>query len=366
MASSAFNLGVLGMLSQSDSMSIIGNNIANSKTVAFKASTANFAELFVSHSGQLVNGIHNQFGNGVTLSGVTSDWSPGAVEDTANEANIAIEGEGFMAVQYPDQSTIYYTRAGDFALVQAPTSVNNGTGYVLMRPNGVILNGCYNTDSNTVPAPTSLDLNAADGTLNVDQQPIYFLAQKFDDGTMGHAAAGWYEWDDTDWTVANGAVPSPTSFNITSEGIVTAEPSGPDAGYEVAGDTRIELRISRSSNSKPVDAGGNVLVDDMLSARIAIQRFNNPDSLEHLEGGMYNVTAATSALNVHTASGSPKASLPNSNGCGRTRQGMLEQSNVDLVSEFTDMIVTQRSFQANSKTITTADQMLQTVLALKQ
>ena len=80
---------------------------------------------------------------------------------------------------------------------------------------------------------------------------------------------------------------------------------------------------------------------------------------------MYRTTDKTSPLNV-LSSGSPQMSVPNSNGCGMTRQGMLEQSNVDLVTEFTEMIVTQRAYQANSKTITTADEMLQTVMNLKR
>jgi flagellar hook protein FlgE len=95
----------------------------------------------------------------------------------------------------------------------------------------------------------------------------------------------------------------------------------------------------------------------MVNGFIGVQRFNNSDSLQREEAGMYMRTSMTSVTtNV--------VSQPGSNGSGALVQGALENSNVDLVSEFADMIITQRAFQANSKTITTSDQMLQTVLQM--
>ena len=276
MAKGVFNLAVTGMLAQQDRMAIIGNNIANSQTTGFKTSKLSFQEEFVTHSGQYINGTHNQFGNGVRSSGVSSDWGSGAIESTSNPANVAIAGDGFLPVAY--NNTLYYCRAGDFALVEDPNSA--GT-FIFMRPNGAILLGGVGAD----PAVT----------------------------------------DYVRFTDSLGAGAAPTSYSISPDGTVTALP----ATITVANGT------------------------------VGLQRFNNPDSMQRLEGGMYRPTSLTSATTVGPA-------VPGTNGCGTLMQGSLENSNADLVTEFTNMIITQRAFQANSKTITTADEMLQTVLSLKR
>jgi len=335
MSISAFNLGVLGMLAQGDKMAVIGNNIANSQTCSYKAQATQFEELFITNMGQSVNGVSTQYGNGVKVAGTTSDWSSGSLEETSSPGNLAIEGEGFLAVQYPDQDEILYTRAGDFALTAAPDLVNGGDGYVLMRPNGVVLCGAESGDVGT------------DGVLTTEQQPIVFTAQKYDTSLVPPA---WREWNPAATPGGDGPIPSPTSFSISAEGEVTCTPAAADVPAN--GDVRSTILIDGTATSSP-------------TAIVAVQRFNNPDSLEQQAGQIYAVTDKTSPLNSD-ANGNAYASLPNLNGCGKTQQGMLEGSNVDLVTEFTDMIITQRAYQANSKTITTADQMLQTVMQLKQ
>ena len=359
-----FDLGLQGILAQNDQLAIIGNNLANSQTAGFKTERANFADLFASQSGLIGFG-GGRFGAGVGVVGTVADWRTGDLSNTANPANVATDGEGFFAVRYPSSSENFYTRVGDFTLARAPSTVNGGSGYVLARPDGVMLCGCYNTSPTSTPTPASPDI-AADGSINTAQNPVYFFAQKYDDGTLGHATAGWYEWDDTSWKASNGSVPSPTSFNIAGDGVITAKPSGSTPGSEKAGDTRIEFRISRTDNPKPMGSSGSVLLDAMTSARIGLERFGNPDALDRLEGGIYRSTPDAAPVATSTSAGAAKGGfVPNSNGCGGTLQGMLESSNVDVGKEMTNMIIAQRAFQANSKSITTNDQMLQTLLGLR-
>lgn len=92
-------------------------------------------------------------------------------------------------------------------------------------------------------------------------------------------------------------------------------------------------------------------------ARLELARFVNDAGLEAMGGNLYRETAN---------SGQATLGYPNSTGFGSTEQGFLEMSNVDLANEFTDMIVTSRSYQANSRTITTSDEMLQELLNLKR
>lgn len=318
MASGAFNIAVTGMQAQSKNLEVISNNIANSQTTAFKANKMTFQEVYVSHSGQYSNGTHNQFGNGVTSAGVTTDWGTGSIASTGTDSNLAITSDGMFLVYY--NQSIYYTRAGDFTLCKNPDydytyadpdSANydpsdlRSVEYVFMNSNGAILMGGSGVDA---------DSKLID---NVNCDPA----------TWKVSYVGFSPADPTDADTAG----APTSYTIASDGTVSCEPS----------DT---IRV--------------------CNMNVAIQRFNNPDSLERVDGGLYKPTTDT-AYNTGSET-NPSPTEPGQNGSGTLMQGSLEASNVDLVTEFTNMITAQRSFQANSKVITTQNDLFQTVLQMVQ
>lgn len=91
--------------------------------------------------------------------------------------------------------------------------------------------------------------------------------------------------------------------------------------------------------------------------RVALTSFSNPDGLEKQGGNLYSKSAN---------SGEPMLGNPSDAGYGSVRSGFLEMSNVDLANEFTDMIVTSRAYQANSRSITTSDTMLEELINLKR
>jgi flagellar hook protein FlgE len=91
--------------------------------------------------------------------------------------------------------------------------------------------------------------------------------------------------------------------------------------------------------------------------RIALSNFSNPDGLVKAGENIYNQSAN---------SGVPQFGGPSDDGFGVVRSGFLEMSNVDLATEFTEMIVASRAFQANSRSITTSDEMLQELINLKR
>ncbi|MDD3117806.1 MAG: flagellar hook-basal body complex protein [Victivallales bacterium] len=143
-------------------------------------------------------------------------------------------------------------------------------------------------------------------------------------GTYGDIAFTGYD--------STGAVVdlAPSSYTIASDGSITAQP-------DAASDPYIQV------------SNGN----------IRIQRFNNPDSLVRTEEGLYQPT-------VETSYNTTAPVTPGEDGSGTVLQGALEGSNTDLITEFTNMIGSQRAFQANSKVITTADELLQTVMNMKR
>lgn len=97
--------------------------------------------------------------------------------------------------------------------------------------------------------------------------------------------------------------------------------------------------------------------ESYVLGRVALASFTNPNGLEKTGGNMYNATAN---------SGEPKNGGPLDPGYGLIRSGFLEMSNVDLANEFTEMIVASRAYQANSRSITVSDTMLEELINLKR
>jgi flagellar hook protein FlgE len=256
-------IGSSGMISQSEGMNTIGNNIANTQTVGYKSGTTLYTDQWQPPGGVSANGIRVQQGRGVDTAGTMYDWGSGILDSTGVMSHIAISGDGFLPVESGGETV--YTRAGDFSF--AETQPGSGQ-FVLMRPNGAIMLDA-NLDAITFDAiPDSLEI-APDGT-------------------------------------------------ITVVGATTG------------------------------------------STQVGVQTFGNPDTLIHEGNGLYRVATSTILSNTITAD------LPGTGQTGFLRQGELEHSNVDLIKEFTGMISTQRAFQANSRTVRTADEMLQEILGLKR
>jgi len=124
-------------------------------------------------------------------------------------------------------------------------------------------------------------------------------------------------------------------------------------GYKIG--KLIEGEIKINSEGVVIATYDNGQTQDI--AQIAIANFDNPSGLVKLE-------ATTFAETVD--SGAPSIGKPGLDGRGTINPGQLEKSNVDLVQEFADMIIAQRAFQANSRTVTTADQMFIDIIAMKR
>ncbi len=124
----AMNSGISGLQSFSNSMSVIGNNLANTNTAGFKASRTLFSDLMpdtVSGSGG-----SSQIGRGAGLAVVDDIFKQGSIESTSSGLDLAIEGSGFFIVRNPDNEMNNYTRAGTFRLDEAGY-LTNPEGYVV-------------------------------------------------------------------------------------------------------------------------------------------------------------------------------------------------------------------------------------------
>ena len=118
--------------------------------------------------------------------------------------------------------------------------------------------------------------------------------------------------------------------------------------------------IPPGASSVAVAETGQVTVQTAsgpTSFRLTLARFANPSGLQSMGGNLYSETAA---------SGTPEVGQPGEQGFGSTVQGYVESSNVNIVEEMVALIVAQRAYEINSKSIQTSDEMLQNVAQMKR
>ena len=159
---------------------------------------------------------------------------------------------------------------------------------------------------------------------------------------------GFYEVQRADGTVAytrNGSFKlSSTGQVVTSDGLpVLSGFQNIPAGANVAISENGEVTVQSASGTQ--------------SFRLSLTRFANPSGLQSLGGNLYAETAA---------SGTPEVGQPGEQGFGSTIQGYSEASNVNIVEEMVNLIVAQRAYEINSKSIQTSDEMLQNVAQMKR
>ncbi|KOS04002.1 MULTISPECIES: flagellar basal body rod protein FlgG [Paenibacillus] len=179
---------------------------------------------------------------------------------------------------------------------------------------------------------------------------------------------------------------NPTDLRINGDGffLVKMTPDQEPAYLTRAGDFHIDANrnMVTSDGFLVVDAGGTpiTLADNVTSfsisqdgtivqqledgetdtgTQIGMARVTNPEGLEKIGGSLYRTT-------VNSNIDAIEPGVANADGLGAIISGQLEMSNVDLTGEFTEMIVAQRGFQANSRIITTSDEVLQEVVNLKR
>lgn len=318
----ALNSAVTGLQAQQTAMDVIGNNIANVNTAGFKASRTDFSDLFYQTlQGGTDNTNASQVGYGVKVSGVSKDMSTTGETTTGVATNLFINGEGYFIVSTDSAShtagdstnsagaTVadYYTRVGNFT--------KNSSGY-LVDANGEYLMGLDKT---------SLAASASTPTLHA----ISLIGSTFH--PTGATGTG------SDITVNKNTTIS--NLTINSDGTITGTIGSSTGTFE----------YGTSAGATTASANDPII--------IALSTFSNAAGLTQ---------AGNTSFTQSISSGSPTY-IQASNGNDTTLiSGALEQSNVDLAKEFTNMIVTQRGFQANSRVITVSDSMLEEIVNLKR
>ena len=400
--------GISGLRQHQTLMDAVSNNIANVNTTGFKSSTVVFEDtlsqlLRAPSSATAATGGTNpaQVGLGVGLAGIQTNFGQGSAQSTGRSTDLMIQGDGFFVVRNGAQDQ--YTRAGAFSFD------SNGT---LVTPEGRVVQGWTATngvvDTNTpigdvtlpagtlLPPQASTSVTASGNIAAGSASTITLGATAYDDAGVAHPLAiiltadpslpGYQVTIDDKSTEDPNA---PGTYLVTGTGTVAFNPDGTplasSASIQLTNSAAGPVTVDLSSVTNfggptslavtgtdgntagtlqqfQIGADGSVLGlfsngQKKVMAQIALANFNNPMGLEKMGETSFIAT---------TNSGLPQVGTAGSGGRGTLLGGTLEMSNVDLAQEFTNLIVAQRGFQANSRVITTSDQMLQDLVDLKR
>jgi len=398
--------GVSGLRNHQIRMDTLGNNIANVNTVGFKASRVNFQEIFSqtirgASSGDSDRGGTNpqQVGLGMTVSSIDALHTQGNLQVTGKMTDLAIQGNGLFLLRKSGGHV--FTRSGAFDRDADGFLVNPASG---LRVQGwVATNGLFpvKDESNlsdiqiavgqSVPAQATTSVNYAN---NLSAEAV--AGDSFESPVKVYDSLGRLhnvivtftknanpnEWD---WQATEGGAPAGAgtiTFDATGRvslggtGIVAFNPPGANPvsitadfsqSTQYGGQTTITA-VGRdgypmgSLESYTIDATGTItgVYSNGLAqplAQVAMALFSNPTGL---------IRSGENLFEESNNSGLKQVGEPGTGGRGTIAPGNLEMSNVDLSREFTEMIVTQRGFQANSRIITTSDEMLQELVNMRR
>jgi flagellar hook protein FlgE len=411
----SFNAALTGLNNNALQINVIGNNLANINSTAYKGSKASFAELLGGSADTSANGNPIQVGLGSFVPGVSPFFNQGSILYTGKVTDAAISGNGFFVVETNDGQG--YTRAGNFGLTRLGEMVSSDGFRVLGYPavNGVVsqtdvLSPITVLKGSSLPplATTSIGIAANLDSREVAGGTFSTAVQIYDSLGSAHpltitftkaSATGW-SWDatlpavDTGGTAADPPVSVGTgSITFDSNGILTAPAANPvlaisglasgaspmSISFDILdsqGIPRFSGYASLSAVSSTTQNGytSSVLKDISIDnkgvvsgvfengqvqpiAQLAIATFANVEGLLKFKGSTF-VTSGSS--------GEPSIGGAGNGGRGSITGSSLEQSNVDIAQEFTNLIIAQRGYQANSRVISTTDELYQDAINLKR
>ncbi len=403
-----FRLALSGLNAAQADLTVTANNIANTATVGFKESRAEFAELFAV-SPQGVAKIAT--GNGVRVSNVAQQFTQGNIDFTDNSLDLAISGQGFFILN--DGGALAYTRAGAFQLDNEGYIVNaqrqrlqgyppTGTG--TFNTGGLAdirlvtgesppaattsVEAVFNLPSNATP-PASAPFDPAD-TNSYNRATSLTI---YDSLGAAHTATLYFiktpnqnEWQ-TQLYVDGTAVGTPQTLEYSNTGALVAPANGriafppytPATGSEAMNLTFDFSQSTQYGSAFTVNAvtqdghttgrliGIDIDSTGVVQARftngrshvlgqIAIATFPNPQGLQQL--------GDTNWAETYTSGQALRGQAGNS-GFGLIQSGALEASNVDITEQLVNMITAQRNFQANAQMISTADAITQAIINIR-
>jgi flagellar hook protein FlgE len=413
MISSLF-AGISGLNANSTAMTVIGDNIANVNTIAYKANEISFSNVL---STSLTGSDSSDIGRGVDIWDTNGIWTQGSMESTGRATDVSINGIGFFVVT-DDSGAEFYTRAGQFYLDQYGDMINPDGLHVMgyeIDPTtgslGSITQVSIPGDRVSPPQQSTefnfdinLDAGAAVGDTFAASQTIYdSLGNPIElTLTFTNQAAGQWDCVATVPDTEGGPPPNVTIdgnasilVEFDSDGNMIAPPANPQLDITLINGATTPLTVDwtlldaqgqsygdvtgyanpssmtfQYQDGYPAGVLRGISVDDdgTISASysngrlvpvyvLALADFPSYEGLSKMGGNLYAESLA---------SGQPLQGTPGNGRLGNISPATVEMSNVDLAQEFVNMITVQRAFQANSRVITTSDEILNELINIKR
>jgi len=406
-----FSIALSGLRANSVALSTIGNNLANLNTTAFKGQTTSFEDLFYQQIGSSGSGDAIQVGAGTRVAGTSTDFTEGTIlpDSNANSADMALAGNGFFVVQQGGVQSL--TRAGNFQLSSSGGLITQDGQQVMGY---AAVNGVVNQNSSLTPitipvglnegaqatqnisVTTNLNSNATVGTTFSSPIQIFDSLGQSHQVTVSYTKTATNTWNYSvdlpagDFT----GVPSNNTGTLTfnsSGNLVSPAGSVNNITFPTLVDgasnlsfnwnlnnssgtptiSQLAAASSNTANSQDgftsgvyqsftVDSSG-VITAQFSNGRtstigqLAVATVANTAGLTASGGNNYMTTAASGLATIGVAG---------VGGRGTVDDAALEQSNVNIATEFSNLIIAQRAFEANSKTVTTFDTISQDVISM--
>jgi flagellar hook protein FlgE len=410
----SYSTALSGLNADSTAIDVVGNNLANLNTTGFKDSTVSFHDLVTQSIGAGLGSTQVGFGVGTPVT--LQNFSQGAIQTTGGPLDAAIQGDGFFIVQAANGNT-EYTRGGNFQ-VNTNGDLTTATGELVQgwsMTNGV-LNTNLPTGNITVPvgslAPplatttTSVDLNL-NASASAGPPPDSFSTSvtAYDSVGTSHVVTFTFtktstanQWtysaslpsgDATTVTPATGTLTFDANGNLTSPASTATQPAIKATGMtDGSADLNITWnlyngttpRITQFAQTSATSAvaqngsaaanltsvglanGGQVLAQysdgtQVVVGQLAMADIRNPESLISVGDSNFQASALTAL---------PGIGVPGSGGRGTVLGGSVESSNVNIATEFTNLIIYQQGYEANSHVVNTINQLSQDTLNLTQ
>jgi flagellar hook protein FlgE len=413
---SAFSTALSGLNADSTAIDVVGNDLANLNTTGYKSSELEFSALMSEQLG--VSGTAGQVGMGVGQVASVSAYTQGAIQTTNGPLDAAIQGNGFFVVKSSNSQTLY-TRDGSFSvnssgqvvdasgdIVQGWSAAAGGT----VNTNGAVGNISVPVGATVAATPTTtmslaLNLNATPSgtttpaTFSAPIQVVdslgtqHTLTATFTNtgtGTWGYTltipaadlttggttqvASGTLTFDPTGKlsTPALASDPQPVSITGLADGASNLtigwnfyNPSGAPNITQLAEPSAVSTTTQNGFTAGQISSvslqNGGLLVatysngQQVTAGQVALASIVNPESLTAVGNNNLAASASTAAPVVGTAGTGSRGSIV---------AGALETSTVDIAQEFTNLLTFERGYQANSRVITTDDQILQETVNL--
>ncbi|GAA0061592.1 flagellar hook-basal body complex protein [Clostridium sp. CTA-1] len=331
--------GISGLKAQQTKLDIVGNNIANASTTAFKSQSIRFQDMLSQNmssatapSANLGGTNPRQVGLGVQVAGIFTKFTTGNMQTTGRNLDAAIDGSGF------------------FVVGRGPLQEGHSDDYITLD----------NTKHEIKDGKNMEIMFTRDGSFSLDPKGNLLTA----DGLR------IFGYENTNaqikYSVADNkkqnVIEKPTDFDAAPTfGDVLKPLTIPDEIGE--GDEAVRVRSFTIGKDGVITA---LLVNEKSVAigQIAMASFKNDGGLEKMGKNLYKSSGNSGDPIIRSKNGD--TTNDNSKGYGDMLNGMIEMSNVDLAEEFTEMIVANRAFQACGKMITTGDEILQELVNLKR